>query len=252
MLVALLMPAQQAKATWYVILAGDMILAGTVEAQTLALQDIKKTQNKHLANEIIELGLSTKALQDIRKIEDDTYKYLSNATNVVENLLGITECVELCKEIYDELGKMREEAEKTKVYKTIMLTLIEKEHTNIIKAATNMYNVISNIVLNGVNFDTKGMDTHMNLHLEKNKDKPVNLLNSYERTYIVDQLKQSLKSIRNSVSRLRWQLRIITLESFVYKLDYKTADIIYGSKSRAKNIVRKMNRTFGTNLSTDF
>lgn len=169
----------------------DPALTATVIAQTTELKNIhkkrKKTQEKIIAAE----AAVTVALDRVHSVEDKMLKYLSNAQGAMQNLYQIKRAGELVAKEIPQNCNLLLKSVGSNLKGTAIAAMVSDELADAATQMAALYPFMKQLVTSG-KYDVTGADG-------KNEKHKVNLLNSSERYYIVNEVVSRLEAINTDL-----------------------------------------------------
>lgn len=160
----------------------DLILAGTIEGQTLTLNEAYKQRHKDREEILAAQAFIWKAMDEVHKIEDKYLQYLSNASSVMQNLQQIRTVGELVIEIYNNSVKLGKDIPNN-LKGTAITALTMKLHTETVADCTALADIVDRLVTSHYSFK------------DKDDDKNINLLSAAERYTILQDVVNRLHRI---------------------------------------------------------
>lgn len=209
----------------------DPVLTAGVEFHTVQIRDTYK-ERKSLQEKIIEMDAAiTFELQRVHKVEDDILEYMSNASAAIDNMYQLKEIALLVPEIYQGYQRVQD-AIKHNPKGVVFAGMASKQWSKIVQQVTQSGTMINELVRTGkTNADNK---------------KKVNLLSAAERYEITNTIYSNLRSIKNSLWVLEYQIRYWTWIDVWINLDYRSWAKMIGMKANADYAIRMWNKTFNS------
>lgn len=180
----------------------DPVLTGAIVAQTSALSKVYDERSKRHKAIIAAEAAVTTALSKIHEVEEKTLDYLSNAQGAVQNLYQGEKIGELSASI----GKRA--AELTRVAKqhlpaAVATGLIEEESKDLWNESAALIPFLYQLIKTGT-YNRRNDDGSVDR-------KKVNLLNAYERYYILNEVVSRLENIDTDLMCLTWEVETFSL-----------------------------------------
>ena len=211
----------------------DPTMTATAIAATSALKNEHKSQTEKLtAIETMNLAISAE-LKKIHSIEDSVFKYLTNAQGFVDNLYDVKKCVELAaidipKSIADCVGAIPGHLQGTAIS-----LLVSKNAIQAVEEITSLYGFLEILCKTGGYVEGYGSDKRVS---------KVNLLNSSQRYYVLQNIKSKLTSINWQFKLLRTQITIYGWRTLFQSWDPTTWSYYLSGKIVAQDIINRMSK----------
>lgn len=207
----------------------DPVLTGTIEMQTVTLQNIhkkrKNTQEKIIAAE----SAITVALDRVHDVENKMLTYLSQAQSAMQNLYQIKRAAELVGVEIPKNIKLLTNSMPGNLEGTAVAALVSNEIKDVYAQMASLYPFMSQLV-------TSGSYNVTNASGDKEAHK-VNLLNSAERYYIANEVVHRLEMINIDLFILAYQVRSFSWRNLWYGLDPDGWAIAMSGKAYADMLI---------------
>lgn len=214
----------------------DPVLTGAIIKQMEVLKKIfarrDSTQKKIIAAE----AAVTFAMERMHKIEKDMLKYMSNVSNGLQNLYQVKRAAQLVAvEIPRNMGEVRRAIGIGHIEGTVVATLAGDELADITLQMMSLYPFMAELVTSGT-YSSKDIDESGNEVVKHNK---VNLLDTYDRYIICNEVLYRLESINTSLHYLAWNIRTMRWRDLLKALDPQGWYYIIGMASTVDWAVRE-------------
>ena len=214
----------------------DPALTATVIAQTTELKNIhkkrKKTQEKIIAAE----AAVTVALDRVHSVEDKMLNYLSNAQGAMQNLYQIKRAGELVAKEIPQNCNLLLKSVGSNLKGTAIAAMVSDELADAATQMAALYPFMKQLVTSG-KYDVTGADG-------KNEKHKVNLLNSWERYYIANEVVSRLEAINTDLFILAWQVRTLSWNDLWFSLDPEGWANVMSGKNIIGGIVAEWNQGY--------
>lgn len=216
----------------------DPTLTATVVAQTEMLKEKYKKRENLLQELVASNALITANLKILHNVEDQTLKYLKEASHIVENLHQVKEAIMLAGvRIPDNATKLANAVPKN-LKGTFIATMVSNKVTDAVERSVMLVPYVKQLVTSGT-YDVKvGVDSLGKDIYEKNR---VNLLNSAERYLILDKIVHELSSINFDLQILAYQVQYMGWRDMIRGLDPEGWIKLLSGKLIVKDIIREWN-----------
>lgn len=209
----------------------DPTMTATAIAATSEIKNEHKAQTEKLtAIETMNLAITVE-LQKLHAIEDSVFKYLSNAQSFVYNLYDVKKCVQLAAIDIPAAITDCANAIPGHLKGTAITALVSKNTIKALEEVTSLYGFLEILCKTGGYVDGYGSDKKLS---------KVNLLNSSQRYYVVQTIKDKLSSICWQFKILKTQITIYGWQTLFQKLDPTTWAYYVSGKYIAKDIINRM------------
>lgn len=211
----------------------DPAMTAAVATASNAIKDVHEEQNKKLTAIETANILITAQLQKLHSLEDSVFKYLQNAQMFVHNLYDVKRIMELTAiDIPNQIGKCIN-AIPGNVEGTVVTAVVNKYATNAVLQMTDLIAFLETLVGTGGYVDGIGSDRKL---------QKVNLLNSYQRYFIVQKILTTLEGIHYNFRLVETQIRFYRWRDLWRHLDSESWAYYIGAQYIAQDIIATMNR----------
>lgn len=208
----------------------DPALTAAVVTQSEMLREQYKKRHKLQESIVTAQAAITVATNELHKVENTMLDYMKNVQDGVQNLHTIAKVGDLAlRKIPANLDKVVK-AVPTHLSGTAISVAISDYYLQIGMEAASLYPFVEQLVTSG---------SYKTSEEEKHK---VNLLNSAERYYVLNEVYTRLATINTRLIILYWQIRSFEYRDLLYKLDFKTYSLIYYGSTIVKGIIRDWNQ----------
>lgn len=180
----------------------DPALTGAIIAQTTALSAVYKERSKRQKAIIAAEAAVNVALDKIHKVEEKTLDYLSNAQGAVQNLYQGEKIRRLSGSIVNRAVELKRVAGKH-LPAAVATGLIEEEAKDLVDQSSALLPFLYQLIKTGT-YNRRNDDGSVD-------KKKVNLLNAYERYYILDQVVSRLENIDTDLMCLIWEVETFSI-----------------------------------------
>lgn len=208
----------------------DPALTTAVSYQTQALLKVfskrKDIQEKILAAD----GAINTAMVQVHNVEKKMLKYLSEASEVMNNLYQIKHIVQLSGVEIPQRCVDLKKALPGHLEGTAISFIVSKEIVKVGTEVGSLAPFVTKLVTSGSYETVKNGET---------TEKKVNLLNSAERYYIANEIERRLVNISRSLLLLKYQVKYYTWRDLWMGLSLKTYYSMIGGKAEAEYLIRR-------------
>lgn len=211
----------------------DPTTTAAVISGTNAIKEAHNQQNDKLSAIETANILITAQLNKLHSLEDSVFKYLQNAQMFVHNLYDVKRIMELTAiDIPTQIGRCIS-AIPGNLEGTVVTAVVNKYATNAVLQMTDLVAFLETLVGTGGYLPGVGSDKKLS---------KVNLLNSYQRYYIVQKILTTLQSIHYNFRLVETQIRFYKWKNLWMNLDHESWSYYIGAQYIAQDIIATMNR----------
>lgn len=220
----------------------DPVLTGAIINQLEVLKKIyarrDSTQKKIIAAE----AAVTLAMDRMHKIEKDMLNYMSNVSHGLQNLYQVKRAAQLVAvEIPRNMGEVRRAIGVGHIEGTVVATLAGNELADITLQMMSLYPFMAELVTSGT-YSSKDIDESGNEIVKHNK---VNLLDTYDRYMICNEVLYRLEKINSSLYYLAWSISTMRWRDLLRALDPQGWYYIIGMANTVDWAVREWDANAG-------
>lgn len=220
----------------------DPALTGAIINQINILKKIfarrDSTQKKIIAAE----AAVTFAMERMHNIEKDMLKYMTNVSHGLQNLYQVKRAAQLVAvEIPRNMGEVRRAIGVGHIEGTVVATLAGNELADITLQMMSLYPFMAELVTSGT-YSSKDIDESGN---EVTKHNKVNLLDTYDRYIICNEVLYRLEKINSSLYYLAWSIRTMRWRDLLRALDPQGWYYIIGMANTVDYVVREWDLNAG-------
>lgn len=214
----------------------DPVLTAAIVAETVELKKVYEDRKKTEEAVLVAEETTNFNLDRIHKIEKQALDYLSNAQGAVQNLYQIKQATELVKDQIPGSIKALQAAVPEHLVGTAVSTVVSKQITRAYTEMASLLPYMQQLVTSGT-YNVGG--TSSDGKSEKHK---VNLLNSYERYSVAQEVLTRLRRINQSIQYLTYEIKTLGVKDCISVVDAVSWRNYNTTKNGVSDIINQWKR----------